>query len=201
MKKTLLFAFLLALPFSAVQADELGPNQRWIERIDGLLSVPSSSDVSSNVNLGFGGGLSFGYRVDEHFNVSIASGYYQYDFKNLPAGDSGNFSYVPLMLVFNYSFGEGPFRPYLSYGVGAAFNTYVRSFLSDGVSVENKGYETSFFMSPAIGGLVILSPGSALFLEARMDMNYRSFDGGTGLPVSTPTVFIPIQAGLVFFVI
>jgi hypothetical protein len=205
MKKILVLAFLAALSASPLWADEivadqpdqLGTNQQWIERVEGTLGFPASSDTSSALNMGFGGGLAFGYRLDGHLSVSIASGYYQYNVKNAPAANTGSsLSYVPLESVFSYNFGNGSFRPYVSFGIGAAFNTYT---LFSG-ALQTNSFETSFFMSPAIGFLQVLSPRAALFVEGRMDMDFRA-NNSLGIADGTPSIFIPIQAGLTFFVI
>jgi opacity protein-like surface antigen len=201
MKRILVLAFLAALSTSPLWADELGPHQEWIERVEGTLAFPDSNDTTSALNVGFGGGLSMGYRLDENFSISIASGYYQYDIKNIPANyNGGYFSYVPLESVFTYHFGDGPFRPYVSFGIGAAFNTYSLSSNVQGSTLQTNSYETSFFMSPAVGFLQIISPQAALFVEGRMDMDYRA-NNALGLADGTPSIFIPIQAGLAFFVI
>jgi len=207
MKKTLLLALFSVLLTSSLWADEvepsdqLGPNQRWVERVEGTFGIPASGDVTSAVNLGFGGGLSFGYRFDPHFSISVASGYYQYDLKNVPSSNTGgNFAYIPLDMVFNYNFGDGEFRPYLSLGIGAAFNTYTLNSNEQGSAVQTIGYETGFFLSPAVGFLEVISPRAAIFVEGRMDMDMRS-NNSLGMGNGTPSIFIPIQAGLTFFVI
>jgi len=205
LKKILVLAFLVALSAPPLWADEivsgisdqLGPNQQWIERVEGTLGVPASSDVSSALNLGFGGGLAIGYRLEPHLSLSLSSGYYQYAVKNIPASSTGGyFSYVPLETVINYNFGDSSFRPYISFGIGAAFNTYS----SSSGALQTNNFETSFFMSPAIGFLQIISPKTALFVEGRMDMNFRS-NNAFGMANGTPSIFVPIQAGLTFFVI
>ena len=218
MKKILVLAFLASLTVSPLWADELvaktteelpvtqpdqyGPNQKWIERVEGTLGIPSSSDATSALNLGFGGGLAFGYRLDPHLSASIYSGYYQYSLKNIPSANTGGyFSYVPLEAVFNYNFGDGSFRPYVSFGFGAAFNTYSLTSSVQGNSLQTNVYETSFLISPAIGFLQVISPRAALFVEARMDMDFRANGDSVGLNDGTPSIFIPIQAGLTFFVI
>jgi hypothetical protein len=218
MKKILLLAFLSALAVSPLWADELvattneelpvdentqyGPHQKWIERVEGTLGIPSSSDAASALNLGAGGGLSFGYRVNSHLSVSVYSGYYQYSLKTVPANYVGGFfSYVPLELVTNYNIGEGSFRPYLSFGFGAAFNTYNLTNSSNGSTLQTNVYETSLLLSPAIGFLQVIDPKAALFVEARMDMDFRANGNSVGLNNGTPSIFVPIQAGLTFFVI
>jgi len=205
LKKILILAFLTALSASPLwadeivsgQSDQLGTNQQWIERVEGTLGVPASSDASSALNLGFGGGLAIGYRLEPHLSLSLSSGYYQYAVKNIPsASTSGYFSYVPLETVINYNFGDGSFRPYVSFGIGAAFNTYS----SSSGALQTNSFETSFFMSPAIGFLQIISPKAALFVEGRMDMDFRA-NNALGMANGTPSIFVPIQAGLTFFVI
>lgn len=209
MKKILVLAFLAALSASPLWADEivsgvtdqLGTNQQWIERVEGTLGVPASSDDSSALNLGFGGGLAIGYRLEPHLSLSLSSGYYQYAVKNIPSNNTGGyFSYVPLDLVINYNFGEGSFRPYVSFGAGAAFNVYSLSSSVQGSTLQSNVYETSFFMSPAIGFLQIISPKAAIFVECRVDMDFRS-NNVLGMANGTPSIFVPIQAGLTFFVI
>ncbi len=201
MKRTFLIAVLAILSASSLWADELGTDRQWIERVEGTFGIPASGDVTSAVNLGFGGGLSFGYRLDRHFSVSIASGYYQYNIKTVPSGYiGGNFSYVPIESVFSYNFGDGEFRPYLSFGIGAALNTYTLSSSVQGSTLQTTAYETGLLLSPAIGFLEVLGPRTALFLEGRVDMDIRS-NSSLGMGNGTPSIFIPIQAGLAFFVI
>jgi hypothetical protein len=205
LKKILILAFLTALSASPLWADEivsgisdqLGPNQQWIERVEGTLGVPASSDASSALNLGFGGGLAVGYRLEPHLSLSLSTGYYQYAIKNIPSGSTGGyFSYVPLDLVINYNFGAGSFRPYVSLGVWVALNTYS---LSSG-PLQANSFETSFLMSPALGFLKIISPKAALFIEGRMDLIFRA-NNALGIANGTPSIFVPIQAGLTLFVI
>lgn len=201
MKKTLLTALMLTLVSGSLWADELGSNRQWIERVEGAFAVPASGDSASQLDLGFGGGLALGYRLDSHSSVSIASGYYQYDLKNDPAGYvGGNFSYVPLDAVFTYNFGDGEFRPYVSFGAGAAFNTYTLSINTQGSTVESHAYETGLFLSPAIGFFEVIGPKAAFFMEARADMDFRS-NNTLGMSNGAPSIFVPIQAGLAFFVI
>lgn len=205
MKKILLLVFLTALSASPLwadqivsgESDQLGPNQQWIERVEGSLGIPASSDTSSVLNPGFGGGLAVGYRLEPHLSLSLSSGYYQYAVKNIPASSTGGyFSYVPLETVINCNFGAGSFRPYVSFGIGVALNTYS---LSSG-ALQTNNFETSFLMSPAVGFLQIISPKAALFVEGRMDMDFRA-NNALGMATGTPSIFVPIQAGLTFFVI
>ena len=195
MKKTLVLALLAFLSSSSLWADPLGPDQRWIERGEVALGIPASSDISTGAGLGFGGAI--GYRLTEHFSISAASGYYQYNINAVTGGTTGGtFSYVPLDAVFSYNFGEGDFRPYASFGIGVAFNTYAVNVPAGQANT----YETSFFMSPAIGFLEVLSPQAAFFLEGRADMDYRN-NGALGMGNASPSIFIPVQAGIAFFVI
>jgi hypothetical protein len=195
MKKTLVLALFAVLSASSLWADQLGPDQHWIEKGDASLGLPASSDVSTGAGFGFGGAV--GYRINEHFSISAASGYYQYDINNVPGSTlGGTFSYVPLEAVFNYNIGDGDFRPYASFGIGVALNTYALKTPPGNVN----SYETSFLMSPAIGLIKVVSPQAAIFIEGRMDMDYRS-NGVLGMGNAAPSIFIPIQGGLVFFVI
>jgi hypothetical protein len=218
MKRILLPVFLAVFSVSPLWADELvatttqelpvetpsefGPHQKWIERVEGTLGIPASSDATSALNLGAGGGLAFGYRLNSHLSVSVSTGYYQYGLKTVPAKYVGGFfSYVPLEMVTNYNIGEGTFRPYLSFGIGPAFNTYNLTSSSNGSTLQTNVYETSLLISPAIGFLQVIDPRAAIFVEARMDMDFRANGNSVGLNNGTPSIFVPIQAGLTFFVI
>ena len=183
------------------QTDQYGPNQKWIERVEGTLGVPSSSDTTSALNLGFGGGLAFGYRLDRHLRAtSIASGcYYQYSLQNLPSGNTGGyFSYVPLEAVLNYNFGEGSFRPYVSFGFGAAFNTYSLTNSSvQGNALQANVYKKLLSCCRPLSAFFKLFHREPLFLW-KLEWTWTSgrMAAQSDSMMEHLPMFIPIQAGL-----
>lgn len=190
MKKELWLALLMTLPGMALAADgDIPADQRWTETADGGLALPLSTNASKALNLGFGGDLSVGYRFDHTFTLAVASGYYQYDLSKLGSGISGNFSYVPLLGVVRLNLTHEAIRPYVFLGLGVAINSYSTTSTS----------QTDFMAAPGAGVLFKVADSAALFLQARVDMDFTP-NNGLGGAADSPTIFVPIQAGIGFFV-
>lgn len=192
MKKGLWLALLMLLPGMVLaDTDDISANQRWTETADGSLSLPFSTNASKGLNLGFGGDLSIGYRLDHTFTLAIASGYYQYDLSKEPTGTNREFSYVPLLGVVRINLTHENIRPYLFLGLGVAINSY------SNITYANN--QTDFMAAPGLGILFKVGDSAALFLQGRVDMDFTPVNGPTGT-TDNPTIFIPIQAGIGFFV-
>jgi hypothetical protein len=198
MKKGLWLVLLLTLPGIAFADNgDLTADQRWTETADGSLALPSSTDAAQAFNLGFGGDLSVGYRLDRTFTLAVASGYYQYDLSKPNVGENGNFSYVPLLGVVRINLTHEPVRPYLFLGLGVAINSY--SVTPGGQSSKYTSNQTDFLAAPGVGVLFKVSDSAALFLQGRIDVDFTPANGLGG--TDSPTIFIPLQAGIGFFVL
>jgi hypothetical protein len=191
MKKGLWLALLLTLP-GMVLADDgpLPADQRWTETADGGLALPLSTNASHAFNAGFGGDLSVGYRLDRTLTLAVASGYYQYDLSKSVGSEGGNFSYVPLLGVVRINLTHEAIRPYLFLGLGVAINSY---------SLAPSNNQTDFMAAPGAGVLFKVSDSAAVFLQGRVDMDFTPNNGLGGF-ADSPTIFVPIQAGIGFFV-
>ena len=190
MNKGLWLALLMILPGIALAADgDLPADQRWTETADVALSQPLSTNASKGLDMGFGGDLSVGYRFDRTLTLAVASGYYQYDLSKLGTGAGGNFSYVPLLGVVRLNLTHEAIRPYIFLGLGVAINSYSMTSTS----------QTDFMAAPGAGVLFKVADSAALFLQGRVDMDFTP-NNGLGGAADSPTIFIPIQAGIGFFV-
>jgi hypothetical protein len=190
MKKGLWLALLLTLPGMALADDvPLPADQRWTETADGGLALPFSANASHAFNTGFGGDLSVGYRLDRTFTLAVASGYYQYDLSKPNVGENGNFSYVPLLGVVRINLTHENIRPYLFLGLGVAINSYALASYN----------QTDFMAAPGVGVLFKVADSTALFLQGRVDMDFTP-NNGLGGAADSPTIFVPIEAGIGFFV-
>ncbi len=190
MKKGLWLALLMIIPGVALCAEgDLPADQRWTETADGSFSLPFSTNASKALSTGFGGDLSVGYRFDRTFTFAVASGYYQYGLSQIGSGAGGNISYVPLMGVFRFNLTHEDIRPYLFLGLGVAINSYSQPSNS----------QTDFLAAPGVGVLFKVADTMALFLQGRVDLDFTP-NNGLGGSADSPTIFIPIQAGIGFFV-
>ena len=193
MKKLLALALLFAIPSSIVWAqDELGPDQHWVEQVGGSVAFPASGDASKAYNVGFGGDFSISYRITPNISEGVMTGYYQFNIQNAPSGSNSNFSYVPLMEVTRCVIGDGDFRPYAFFGLGAAFNTLKLSPTST--------TETDLLMSPGAGVLWAAFPKAALYVQGRLDVDFIS-DNISSAHSTNPSVFLPLEGGLIFYVL
>jgi len=175
---------------------DLNPSPKWVEQIDGSFAVPSfTSNVQSNP--GFGGDINVGYRLDGTLAFFIGSGYYQY---NLPApapGSGALLAYIPLVGILRLTLGEGLIRPYFFGETGIALSTYTQNNPPGSAVLKTSQAETDFYMAPGIGVLYRFASDMAVFLQTRIDLVYTS-PQGLGIPLNSPSIFIPIQAGISF---
>jgi hypothetical protein len=179
---------------SGLWAAPLPENQSWIEQIDGGFIFPMSSAASGDYDRGVGGDILVGYRFDRTFSLSADLGYYDCDQKLIGA-TAGEWIYVPMLAVARWTFGDGTVRPYVFAGAGIAVNSYN---LTQGVWGHITNKETDLLLAPGAGVLFIVAPGTALYLQARMDLNFTTQNGPW---TDNPSIFLPIKGGLSFFVL
>ncbi len=196
-----LFIFGAALIPFRLLAQELAPNQKWIEQADAGFVFPVSTNVSSVFNVGLGGDILVGYRFDRNFSLSTDLGYYDCDQKGPSGAAAGEWIYVPLMEVARYNFGSGRIRPYVLLGTGVAFNNYHETLINLGQSLDLSRVGTDFLLSPGAGVLFVVYSDAAVYLQARMDMNFTPNRSLSSPVVDNPSIFIPVKAGLSFFVL
>ncbi|HVZ81542.1 MAG TPA: outer membrane beta-barrel protein [bacterium] len=193
-KLFLLFPFILALAGPVRPADPMPENQRWIEAIDGGFIFPVSSAAGRDYDRGVGGDILIGYRFDRSFSLSADLGYYDCDQKGTGAS-AGEWIYVPMLAVARWTFGDGWVRPYALAGAGVAVNNYN---LTQGVWGHVSNRETNLLLAPGAGALFIIAPGTALYLQARLDLNFTT-PGGPW--TDNPSLFMPVKGGLSLFVL
>ncbi len=200
--KSFLKKLLWAMALSAqgvvlpLWGQELGPNQHWIEQVDGGFLFPASSAIAQGYGTGWGGDILIGYRFNRQFSLSGAVGHYDCDQK-LAGADAGEWLYDNFMAVGRFNFGSGWVRPFVTLGAGLALNTYSLTVEPSGNKVEDKTVD--FLLSPGAGVLFVVAGDMALYVQSRLDMDFTPV-GGAGSPfVDSPTIFVPVKAGLSFF--
>jgi hypothetical protein len=187
----------------SVVRDQYGTYRRWIESVDGGVLIPASPLASKYYNPGIGGDITVGYRFDRNFSLSADLGYYFLK-QNASSGESGQWNYVPLMALIRYTFGSfssGPVHPYVLLGLGAAFNNYSPSVSAFGQTSNGLLNQGNLLICPGLGVLCKIDGETALFLQTRLDMNFVTSRNSVSAYADSPTLFIPIKAGLIFFIL
>lgn len=184
---------LLAVP--AFVHGQLSENQKWIEQVDGGLVIPASTAVATNYAVGVGGDLLVGYRFNRDLSLSADLGYYDCDQK-MAGAEGGEWIYIPVLAVLRCNFGpRGWVRPFVSLGAGVAVNSFT---LSPGYAGKLSKRETDPLLAPGGGVIFIVSHDTALYLQARFDLNFSAPQGPW---TDNPTLFVPIKGGVSFFVL
>jgi hypothetical protein len=174
----------------------LTKDQRWVEQIDGSFSIPSFSGTV-NPSLGLGGDINIGYRFDRTFCLFLGTGYYQYNVPLAPGAANALLAYIPLVAILRLTFGDGDIRPYVFGGAGIALNTYTQNNAPGSPVPKINEAETDFYLAPGLGIIYRFSSDMALFLQSRVDIDFTS-PHGLGITLDSPSVFIPLQAGISF---
>lgn len=194
-KPPVLIILLFLLAFPAFVRGQLSENQKWIEQVDGGFVVPGSTAVATNYSAGVGGDLLVGYRFNHDLSLSADLGYYDCDQK-VTGANGGEWIYVPVLAVLRCNFGpRGWVRPFVSFGAGVAVNSYT---LSPGYAGKLSKRETDLLLAPGGGVIFIVSRDTALYVQARFDLNFSSPQGPWS---DSPTLFVPIKGGVSFFVL
>ncbi len=215
MKLLIIVIFLWTLNFSTVRGQNdldsnpsqsvSGPDQsqsslpqdkRWVEQIDGSFSIPSFTG-NLEPNLGFGGDINIGYRLDRTICFFIGTGYYQYNIPPSTGATSAILAYIPLVGILRLTFGDGLFRPYVFGGAGIALNTYIQNSPPGSLAPKISEAEADFYLAPGMGILYRFSSDMAIFLQSRVDLDFTS-PKGLGIPLGNPSIFIPLELGLSF---
>lgn len=194
MKNTLNIIWILFLAAAPALSQELNEKQRWIEQVDGGFVFPISTAVASGYTRGYGGDILVGYRFDRDFSLSADLGYYDCD-QNFVGATGGEWIYVPIMAVARFNFGPGWVRPYVLLGTGVAVNTYT---LTPGYSGQLSNRQTDFLLAPGAGVLFVVARDTALYGQMRLDLNFSSSGGPW---TDSPSIFMPLKAGMSFFVL
>ena len=192
--RTIRWAALLFLAVLPAFSQELNEKQRWIEQADGGFVFPLSTAVAAGYARGYGGDILVGYRFDRDFSLSADLGYYDCD-QTAASSSSGEWIYVPILAVARYNFGPGWVRPYVLLGAGVAVNTYT---LTPGYDGKLSNRETDLLLAPGLGVMFVVSKDTALYAQARFDLNFTTVGGPW---TDNPSVFMPLKAGLSFFVL
>jgi hypothetical protein len=176
----------------------------WVLQADGGLGVMASSDNGVTFSgIGYSMEGSLGYNFSKAFSLSLSIGYDSYGINGAVSPYNGIYqSYMPLQLVGKFNLGGSDFSPYFTLGGGIAKNTFEFDGTSEGIDYAERFSEMDFILSPGLGVAFPLAAKSQFFVQARADIDFISntYSGFFGGPthISSPLIFIPIQAGVNF---
>jgi hypothetical protein len=178
---------LLGLVSNAWADVENMTKSTWVIQENGDTSFPTGR-LANNVNQGWGGEGSIGYRLPIDLEFSVESGYDTYSARNNSFNSTWNV--VPLVFKIQYGFGTGSIKPYLFIGAGIAFNAKTNS--SDGSM--NGASEADFLDEGGFGLDFALLENSSFFVQGKMETDYTSSNYAS----DQPTVLFPLNAGFKF---
>ena len=230
MKKILAMVFGLVLAAASVSfADSLAaaPQGNFVVSVNGVVGVPASSNVASQVNVGFGGEGFVGYAFDPQFSLGVVSGYDTYSLNtsyvlkqlglsSFPPGTtvSGSLSYVPIMAEAKYAFSKTGTKPYVLLGAGLALNNGSFTVSASGMTANGTINETDLLLAPGLGVAFPVSDKVDIFVQGRVDLDFTnnntstpgtitysnggSGTGNTNYTGDNPTIYIPFAVGADF---
>ncbi len=182
-----LFFCLLGLAASA-EAQSNQPGQgNWFFQLNGDTSFPTAR-LSNEVNQGWGGEGSIGFRFPDVLSLSVESGYDTYSLKNTYNNfNSGSWNLVPLVFKAQVGFSNMPINPYVFVAGGLAFNT--ESFSGGGFTFNAN--ETDFLGEAGVGFAFATMTNSSFFIQAKVEMD----DTTSNYANDQPTYLFPINVG------
>jgi hypothetical protein len=196
MKTFLMVMTWWALTVTMVFAQSsIEPRQKWVMQVDGGYSTPVFREAHK-LDPGYGGDIGVGYRFNRTFALFFGTGYYRF---NIPfASMSTQLTCVPVDGVFRMTFGKGHLHPYVFCGLGGITNTFTKTDFTAVPTSKTSQTEINFYMAPGLGIMYVFSKNKALFIQTRMGLDFTTYNG-FGIPMSSPSVFIPVQVGISVF--
>jgi hypothetical protein len=174
-----------------LKADTLPPdNGNWFMQVNGDYGFPTGN-LAGAVNQGWGGELSFGFRSNQHFSLSLESGFDSYAGKSSALNAAWNI--MPLVVKFQHGIGLPLIRPYYFLAAGLALNSKLENYFSFTAS----NNEVDFLGEAGLGlafPLVEKFDRADFFIQTKVEIDTTS----AGYSGDQPTVLIPINAGLKF---
>jgi hypothetical protein len=198
-------AFVLCLCLAAgtlwfLPAQLHARKDQWVLRLGGSANL-YMGEFSDDYGLGFGGDAAIGYGLDDHWVLSLESGYYAIPGKRpgfLPS--DWNFShearYAPILLALNYGFGSGPVRPFIGGGGGLTLHdNYFLFGPPDQPRTRFAGETAGFLVDARVGVEVGIEPKVNLFLQVKGQFNFLPDDYAN----ESPMLHLLPQVGLSFW--
>jgi hypothetical protein len=186
MGKILVLVSLLMLgSVSFVLADSTAENGSWFMQLNGDSSFPTAN-FSGQVNQGWGGEGSIGYRFPGDLALALESGYDTYSTKN--GNNSGMWNMAPLLLKLQYNVGEAAVSPYLFIGGGLAFNNKSGNYFGGGGSPTS---ETDFLKEAGVGLSFGMMSGTVFFVQGKIEVDSTT----SAYASDVPTILFPINVG------
>ncbi len=187
MKKILILSLMLMLgSVSFAMADDT-TGGAWVIQLNGDTGF-ATGNLAKNVNQGWGGEGSIGYRFPSNILLAVESGFDTYSAKN--GTFNAQWNMVPLIAKIQSCFGTGMVKPYLFVGGGLAFNSSTASAFG----VSGTTTETDFLGEAGLGFDFAVAENVALFVQGKVEMDTTSKNYSSDVP----TVLIPINAGFKF---
>jgi len=190
MKKILVLISLFMLgSASFVLADsgtDSSANGSMFFQVNGDTSFPTAN-LANQVNQGWGGEGSVGFRFPMNLELAVESGYDTYSAKN--GAFSGMWNMVPLVLKLQYDFG-GASAPYLFVAGGFAFNSKTANFF--GLNLSNN--ETDFLEEAGVGISIAMASNSAFYVQGKIEVDNTT----SAYASDVPTIVFPVNAGIRF---
>ena len=140
------------------------------------LALPLGDFGDAN-NIGFGGTVTFMYRVIPQLDLTGSLGYLTWGYKNF----DGSFSSIPFLVGARYYFSQGSITPYAGAELGLHFSSASIEIPSYTVFGQTYGGGTQTVSSTdfgiGFGGGALFQAGSNLLLDATLQYNLIASDG------------------------
>jgi hypothetical protein len=190
MKKIWVLVSLILLgSVSNLLADSMAPVESgsWFMQINGDTSFPTAN-LANQVNQGWGGEGSIGYRFPMNIELAVESGFDTYSTKN--GNNSGMWNMVPLIAKLQLNLGDSATKPYLFVGGGLAFNSKSANFFGTTLSSN----ETDFLEEAGVGLSFAMMSGTVFYVQGKIEVDNTT----SSYASDVPTIVFPINVGWKF---
>jgi outer membrane protein W len=142
-------------------------------------------DFGDMAKMGFGGGVSGKYMLNDNMALGLGVGFYSFSPKNSISGYDVKYSIMPIAASFTYYFATEGFKPYA--GADLGFYSFKTKVTYSGASASTSVSKLGF--APTVGFEYGLS--DALALDVNAKYNYITTEGSA-------LTYVGVNVGLVY---
>lgn len=206
MKKTILKMIAVA---GIVTGSVLSTNAQIAVGLSGGLGLPMGDmgdKTKMAADLGFGGGITARYFLNEKMAVGLNASYFSFGVKDMPSGATASIGVIPITVAFDYYLMTEGLKPYLGIEAGIVNNSPKASGTIFGTSIESSASKTGLLVAPVVGIAYGLTDELDISLNAKYmlgmtdgKIDFTIKENGTSQTESTDwfnTTYIGINLGI-----
>lgn len=150
----------------------------------GLPMGDMADKAKMSADLGFGGGITARYWLNEKMAVGLNASYFSFGVQDLPSGVTASIAVMPITAAFDYYFMEDGIKPFVGLELGMINVSPKSNQTSNGLNFEATASTTGLLVAPVVGVTYGITDAIDISLNAKY--MYGMTDGKIDFTTKAP---------------